>query len=75
MDAVVVVSIDAAEQRRRVLDRGTMSAAQFEAILAKQLPDAEKRARADYVIITDTVEHARAQVQDVIADIRRKQHA
>jgi dephospho-CoA kinase len=72
MDAVAVVSVAPDEQRRRVLERGTMTEAQFEAILAKQVPDAEKRARADYVIVTDTVEHARAQVQDVVSDIRRR---
>ncbi len=75
MDAVAVVSIDAETQRARVLERGTMTEAQFEAILAKQVPDAEKRARADYVIVTDTVENARAQVQDVVADIRRTRRA
>ena len=75
MDAVAVVSIDAQEQRRRVLERGTMTEAQFDAILAKQVSDAEKRAKADYVILTDTVEHARRQVQDVVADIREKMHA
>ncbi|WP_322867388.1 dephospho-CoA kinase [Aquicoccus sp. G2-2] len=75
MDAVVVVSIDAQTQRERVLARGTMSEAQFEAILAKQVPDAQKRAQADYVVLTDTVENARAQVQDVIADIRSRRDA
>jgi dephospho-CoA kinase len=75
MDAVVIVSIDAETQRKRVLERGTMNEAQFTAILAKQVPDAQKRARADYVIVTDTVEHARAQVQDVVADIRSKRDA
>lgn len=75
VDAVAVVSVDAETQRRRVLDRGTMTEAQFETIRAKQVPDAEKRARADYVILTDTLEHARAQVQDVIADIRGKMNA
>lgn len=75
MDAVAVVSIDAETQRKRVLERGTMNEAQFNAILAKQVPDAQKRARADYVIVTDTVEHARAQVQDVVADIRSKRDA
>ena len=75
MDAVVVVTTSAEEQRRRVLERGSMSEAQFETIRAKQVPDSEKRARADYLIVTDTLEHARAQVQDVIADIRRKMHA
>ena len=72
MDAVVVVSAPADVQRARVLDRGSMTEAQFEQILAKQVPDAEKRARADYVITTDTVEHASAQVQNVVADIRGK---
>lgn len=72
VDAVAVVSIGPVTQRARVLERGTMTEAQFETILSKQVPDAEKRAKADYVIITDTVEHARAQVQDVIADILRR---
>lgn len=72
MDAVVCVSVDAQTQHRRVMGRGTMTEAQFAAILAQQLPDAEKRARADFVIITDTVEHARAQVQDVVAKIRKR---
>ncbi|WP_111733064.1 dephospho-CoA kinase [Roseovarius amoyensis] len=76
MDAVACVSIDPETQRRRVLERGTMTEEQFETILAKQMPDAEKRARADFVIITDTAEHARAQVQDVIREIReRLRHA
>jgi dephospho-CoA kinase len=72
MDAVVVVSAPADVQRARVLGRGTMTEAQFDQILAKQLPDAEKRIRADYVIVTDTVEHAAAQVHDVVNDIQRK---
>lgn len=72
MDAVVVVSAPEEVQRARVLDRGTMTEAQLAQILARQIPDAKKRARADYVIVTDTVEHAAAQVQDVISDIRRK---
>ena len=50
-----MVSVDASEQRRRVLARGSMTEAQFEAILAKQVPDADKRAKADYVIVTDTM--------------------
>ncbi len=70
MDAVACVSAPPDIQRQRVLDRGTMSEAQFESILAKQLPDAEKRKRADYVIVTDTLEHAREQVQAVVRDIR-----
>jgi len=49
-----------------------MNEAQFETILAKQMPDADKRAKADYVIETDTPEHARAQVLDVIEDIKQR---
>lgn len=51
-DAVAVVSAPAAIQRERVLARPGMNEAAFAAILAKQMPDAEKRARADYVIDT-----------------------
>lgn len=71
MDAVVVVSAPADVQRQRVLQRGTMTEAQFQAILAKQMPDAEKRARADFVIETDTLDHARQQVEAVVQHIRK----
>lgn len=71
MDAVVVVTAPPEIQRARVLDRGTMTEAQFEAILEKQMPDAEKRARADFVIVTDTPDHARAQVEQIIRTIRK----
>ena len=70
MDAVACVSVSAVLQRKRVLDRGTMTPEQFDLILSKQMPDKEKRARADYVIVTDTLEHARAQVQDIVTEIR-----
>lgn len=71
MDAVVVVSAPADVQRSRVLQRGTMTEAQFQAILAKQMPDAEKRARADFVIETDTLDHARQQVEKIVQQIRK----
>jgi len=71
MDATTCVFVSEDEQRRRVLDRGTMTEAQFEHILSQQLPIADKVARADYVIETDTLDHARAQVQDVVATIRK----
>ncbi len=72
MDAVVCVTVSPDLQRQRVLERGSMTEAQFEQILARQMPIADKMARADYVIETDTLEHARTQVQDVMADIERR---
>ncbi|MBY5971673.1 dephospho-CoA kinase [Ferrimonas balearica] len=72
MDAVVVVSVAPEVQKARVLARGTMTEAQFEMIRAKQMPDAEKRARADYVVTTDTMDHARAQVRQIVSEIRSK---
>ncbi|KAM3106080.1 dephospho-CoA kinase [Phormidesmis sp. 146-33] len=70
-DAVAVVSAPPEVQRERVLMRG-MSEAEFRLILSRQLPDAEKRARADYIIPTTGLEAARQAVKDVLADIRRK---
>lgn len=75
MDASVVVSVDPDTQRARVLERGTMTEAQFEQIRGKQMADADKRARADYVVITDTPDHARAQVTEILAKIRGQLHA
>ncbi|WP_319825189.1 dephospho-CoA kinase [Thalassovita sp.] len=71
MDAVLVVSVPEEVQKQRVLSRGTMTEEQFLAIKAKQMPDAEKRALADFVVITDTLEHAKEQVASVIAKIRK----
>lgn len=71
-DAVLVVTAPASVQRARVLERGTMSAAQFEQILSRQLPDAQKRARADHVIETLTLEGTRTAVRTLIADIRAR---
>ena len=70
MDAVACVSIPPEEQKRRVMARGTMTEAQFEQIRAKQMANDEKCARSDFVIVTDTLDHARAQVQDVVRQIR-----
>ncbi|MEM1316558.1 MAG: dephospho-CoA kinase, partial [Pseudomonadota bacterium] len=69
VDAVAVVSAPAEVQRQRVLDRPGMTQKTFETILAKQTPDAEKRARADYVIDTSQgFDHARAQVREILED-------
>lgn len=72
MDAVACVTVDAETQQERVLARGTMTVEQFQQILQKQMPIEEKMARADYVIETDTLEHAEAQVAEILADIRSK---
>ncbi|MFY0616060.1 dephospho-CoA kinase [Shimia sp.] len=70
MDAVVCVSVSPQIQRDRVLKRGTMTEAQFDHIRAKQMPNDEKAARADYVVFTDTLDHARTQVEKIVTTIR-----
>jgi dephospho-CoA kinase len=72
VDAVVVVSVNVETQRKRVLARAGMTEAHFETILAKQVPDAEKRARADFVIETTSLEAAKTQVQNIVATLRRQ---
>lgn len=68
VDKVAVVSAPPDMQRARVLGRPGMSEARFESILGRQMPDAEKRARADFVIDTaGSFEATRAQVNHVIA--------
>ncbi len=68
VDRVAVVSAAADVQRARVLARPGMTAVKFAAILARQLPDADKRARADFVIATDVpLDQSRAAVRAVIA--------
>lgn len=69
-DGVVVVAAPADVQRARVLARGQMTEAQFEMILARQIPDADKRARADWVIETTSLDLAKQQVIDIISEIR-----
>jgi dephospho-CoA kinase len=69
VDAVVVVTAPPEVQRARAIERG-LSPAQFEALLARQMPDAEKRARADFVVDTSRgIEAARAQVRDILAAV------
>lgn len=69
-DAVACVLVDSDTQRARVMERGTMTLEQFEMIKSKQMPAEEKAERADFVIQTDTLEHAREQVQTVVERIR-----
>jgi len=67
VDAVVVVTAPASVQAARVLARPGMTPQRFEAILARQLPDAEKRRRADFMVDTGKgLEAARAQVKEIV---------
>lgn len=74
-DLVVTVSAPPEVQRARVLGRGLMDEATFATILARQMPDAEKRKRADVVIETRTLDQARAAVQKVIDRARGQKDA
>lgn len=70
VDAVVVVSTSPELQRERVLARGTMDRAKLDAIIAKQMPDAEKRKRADFVVDTSHgLEPVRAQIEHILAEV------
>ncbi len=71
VDRIAVVSAEAAVQRARVLARPGMTAERLDAILARQLPDAEKRARADFVIPTGgSIDATREHVRALIACLR-----
>lgn len=71
VDKVVVVTAPAAVQRERVLARPGMTESKFAAILSKQVPDAEKRRKADFVIDTGLgMESARAAVARIIAELK-----
>jgi dephospho-CoA kinase len=67
-DKIIVVSAPADVQRARVLQRPGMTADKLQAILARQMPDAEKRARADFVVDTGTdLSTTEAQVREILA--------
>ena len=72
VDRVVVVTAPADVQRARVLARPGMTEEKFEAILKRQVPDAEKRSRADFIVDTGGgLDAARAEVQAIIAALTR----
>lgn len=71
LSSVLVVTAPADVQKTRVLARPGMTEAQFVQILRRQLPDAEKRSRADHVIETLTLDGTRAAVQDLIVQLTR----
>jgi dephospho-CoA kinase len=67
VDAVVVVTTSPEQQLERILARGTMTREALDAILARQLPDAEKRKRADFVVDTSHgLDPVRAQIRDIL---------
>ncbi|WP_179381394.1 dephospho-CoA kinase [Jannaschia marina] len=68
-DRVAVVTVDAETQRARILARGTMSPAELDLILARQMPDADKRARADYIIETTDMDRARSRVAEIVEEL------
>jgi dephospho-CoA kinase len=71
-DAVVVVTAPAEVQRRRTFERPGMTEEKFAAILAKQMPDAEKRRRADFIVDSSKdFDHARAQVRDILRAVTK----
>jgi dephospho-CoA kinase len=69
VDAVVVVTTSPEQQRERVLARGTMDEEKFNSIVARQMPDAEKRKRADFVVDTSHgLDPVRARIRDILAE-------
>ena len=75
MDGTLVVTASGEAQRARVLQRPDMTEAQLDTILARQMPDAEKRRRADFVIETRTREQTAAEVADLIRRIQERRNA
>ena len=70
VDAVVVVTTTQEIQRERILARDNMTGEKLDAILARQLPDAEKRRRADFVVDTSHgLDPVRARIRDILAEV------
>ncbi len=74
-DAVVVISAPPALQRQRAFERPGMTDEKFLALLAKQMPDAEKRRRADFVVDSSQgFDHGRAQIRDILERVANMPH-
>lgn len=72
VDAVVVVTTSPEAQRERIMARGTMTSEALDAILARQLPDAEKRRRADFVVDTSHgLDPVRERIRDILQQLAR----
>jgi dephospho-CoA kinase len=72
VDAVVVVTTSPENQRERIMARGTMTSEALDAILARQMPDAEKRKRADFVVDTSHgLEPVRIQIRDILQQVAK----
>jgi dephospho-CoA kinase len=70
VDAVVVVTASPVLQRERILARGTMTEEALDALLARQMPDAEKRKRADFVVDTSHgLDPVRAAIRDILDQV------
>lgn len=70
LDVIIVVSAPADVQAARVLARPGMTREQFDLILSRQMPDAEKRAKADYVIASETLDSVRDNVKTILAKLK-----
>src|SRR6201998_4572687 len=69
VDAVVVVTTTAEIQRQRILARDNMTGEKLDAVLARQMPDAEKRKRADFVVDTPLgLDPVRVRIQDILVE-------
>lgn len=69
LSSILVVTVPVEEQKKRVMARPGMTSDQFERIIARQMPDVEKRARADHVIETLSLDATRAAVRKLIAEL------
>ena len=72
LDAVLVVSVSQDVQRERVFARDGMTEDLFEDILSRQIPDQEKRDRADFVIETTAIDQTKEKVRDLIRDLEKR---